>query len=192
MEVVGLIDRDRRTDDEIDKLEEKGIYTLTVAEVENLFCTPEIIKLVSQHQSRDKPDDDVESVKSFLINEINSDFEKQISLRTASEVKYRLNCFDEDALGKSNLEQALVKLSSSINIANIYDDNKTLLCDAIRNKDYDSILKLYNRKELYKQIGHYVGLQNKEWAPLIVRLANSEKRDVVRQGLKKYFGNLPD
>jgi hypothetical protein len=40
LEVIGLIDRDRRTDDEISSLKENGIFCLKVAEGENLFAVP--------------------------------------------------------------------------------------------------------------------------------------------------------
>src|SRR5690606_19609347 len=47
LEVFGIIDRDRRPQHEIDKLEQDSIYVLNVAEVENLFCTQEVLKIIS-------------------------------------------------------------------------------------------------------------------------------------------------
>lgn len=47
LDVYGVIDRDRRLQAEITKLEQDSIYVLEVAEVENLFCTEEVLKIVS-------------------------------------------------------------------------------------------------------------------------------------------------
>ncbi len=187
LEVVGLIDRDRRVEGEISSLKNDGVYTLGVAEVENLFCTPEIIKLVSERLARN-PDEDVTNATDFVIGRISSEIEKQVSLRVASEIKYRLNCFDENATGKEPLKVALSDLASSIDVDSIYTENDTLIRNAVNNKDYLSILKLYNRKALAKQISSNLGLAHGELAQLVVRMANSSDGQVVKQALKPYFG----
>lgn len=46
MNVVGIIDRDRRTEDEILNLKSDNIYVPDVAEVENLFLLPEVIEIM--------------------------------------------------------------------------------------------------------------------------------------------------
>ena len=45
--VYGIIDRDFRTEDEIDKLKKDNIYALKVSEVENLFIIEELIKFLA-------------------------------------------------------------------------------------------------------------------------------------------------
>ncbi len=46
LDVFGVIDRDYRSDDEVDALKEYGIYTLKVAEIENLLCIEPLLKIV--------------------------------------------------------------------------------------------------------------------------------------------------
>lgn len=48
VEVKGIIDRDRRSDDEIKALNKDNIFCPEVAEIENLFLLPEIIKVVAE------------------------------------------------------------------------------------------------------------------------------------------------
>ena len=46
-EVYGIIDRDYRCDYEIDKYREDNIFTLEVAEVENLFLVEELVRVMA-------------------------------------------------------------------------------------------------------------------------------------------------
>jgi len=189
LEVFGLIDRDRRVDGEIASLQENGVYTLDVADVENLFCTPEIIKLVSQQLARN-PEDDFQSSSDFIFERIQSELENQISLRVASEIKYKLNYFNEKASGKKDLKGALNLLLTDIDVDAIYDDNETLLKTTIEKKDYLMLLKIYNRKSLARQISAHLGLANGELAELVVRLANGEKNNEITKLLIPYLGEF--
>ena len=53
MNVVGIIDRDRRTEDEILNLKSDNIYVPDVAEVENLFLLPEVIEIMCKKEIKD-------------------------------------------------------------------------------------------------------------------------------------------
>ncbi|WLP93446.1 DUF4435 domain-containing protein [Psychrobacter sp. M13] len=191
LNVYGIIDRDRRVENEIETLKDNGIYTLEVAEVENLFCVPEVTKIVSVKLGRD-PDEDSNAVSNFVINRLQSEFEKQVSLHVASEIKFQLNCFNDKANGKDNLESALSSLTNNIEVAKIYSEKEALFTEAINSSDYLKLLKIYNRKSLASQISAILGLQKDELAKMILRLVNSESREEIKQALKPYFGEFSD
>ena len=54
LDCFGLIDRDYRTDDEIRALEQDKVFVIGVAEVENLFCTDGILRIINQQLCRHK------------------------------------------------------------------------------------------------------------------------------------------
>jgi hypothetical protein len=189
LEVFGLIDRDRRVDNEIKLLQEKGVYTLCVAEVENLFCTPEIIKLISKQLERN-PEDDIDSVSQFIFKKMQSELETQVSLRVASEIKHKLNLFNEKVKGKENLKSALQSLLNEVDIDYIYDTNDKIFSEALDHKDYLLLLKIYNRKSLASQISSCLGLAKDKLAELVVRLANGQKNEEVTQALLPYLGDF--
>ncbi|SFR38000.1 Protein of unknown function [Marinobacter gudaonensis] len=189
MDVFGVIDRDRRIDQEIQALAQQGIYTLNVAEVENLFCVPEVISIVSQQLMRNV-ETDKESVKAFVIKKIESELDNQISMRVASEIKFQLNCFDEKATGVDALKSALQALLSNISVDELYEESRTLFQRAVKEKDYLLALRLYNRKSLASQVSKHLGLAHGELAELVVRLANSDSRALVKQAIKPYFGEF--
>ncbi|SRR5690554_144588 len=187
LDVFGIIDRDRRVDSEITSLQENGVYTLEVAEVENLFCVPEIIKIVSTRLARD-PDADCQSSAEFVLNKIKSELENQISLRVASEIKFRLNCFDEKSKGKDALREALSSLHESINVDDLYSESEALFNQAVNEDNYMLALRIYNRKSLARQLSNHLGLAHGELAEFVVRLANSESKLEIKNALKGYFG----
>jgi len=189
LSVYGIIDRDRRVDDEIASLEEYGVYTLKVAEVENLFCTEEILALISDRLVRNK-EDDFSEIRSFIMSRLKAELENQISLRSVSEIKFRLNLFDDKAKGIDGLETALVGLTSSIDVKFIYKQNESLFEQIISTSDYKLLLKVYNRKSLPKQIAQKVGLKNDELPEFVIRMAKSGLVVEVKRALKPYFGGF--
>lgn len=191
LDVYGIIDRDRRVENEIESLKNNSIYTLEVAEVENLFCVPEMIEIVSVRLGRN-PDEDSDAVASFVINKLQLELKKQVSLHVASEIKFQLNCFNDKATGKDNLEIALSSLTNDIKVARIYSEKEALFTEAIESSDYLKLLKIYNRKSLASQISGIIGLQKDELARTVLRFANSESREEVKQALKPYFGDFAE
>jgi hypothetical protein len=189
LNVYGIIDRDRRVDAEIASLEAKGVFTLQVAEVENLFCTKELLAIVSKKLSRNE-EDDFNAVVKFVINRLSSELENQISLRTVGEIKFRLNIFDDKAKGAENLNIALTTLTEKIDVNEIYQENKVLFEGIIDTSDYNKLLKTYNRKSLSSQIGVHLGLKGGELPEFVVRMAKTDAVNELRDTLKPYFGNF--
>lgn len=189
LNVYGIIDRDRRVDAEIASLEAKGVFTLQVAEVENLFCTKELLAIVSKRLSRNE-EDDFNAVVKFVINRLSLELENQISLRTVGEIKFRLNMFDDKAKGAENLNIALTALTENIDVSEIYQENKVLFEGIIETSDYNKLLKTYNRKSLSSQIGVHLGLKGGELPEFVVRIAKTDAVNELRNTLKPYFGNF--
>ena len=189
LNVYGIIDRDRRVSAEISKLELDSIFVLGVAEVENLFCTREVLQVVSNRLARDANADYL-AVSNAVFNRLQSELETQVSLRVASEIQFQLNRFDGKAKGSTALTSALQSLASGIDVGAIYAATLNEFNTIISAKDYDSLLALYNRKSLSSQASSALGLVNGGLPELVVRLARGECRNEIINSLKKYFGNF--
>jgi energy-coupling factor transporter ATP-binding protein EcfA2 len=189
LDVYGIIDRDRRVDAEITGLERDSIFVLKVAEVENLFCTREILAIVSRRLARD-PDGDFTEVSDKLFNRLESELEKQVSLHVASEIKFRFNNFNDNATGTAALCSALQSLVTEIDVNAIYAEIENKFNTVITSKDYDALLKLFNRKTLPKQISGDLGIANGDLQETVLRLARGECRSEIANALKPYFGNF--
>jgi len=189
LNVYGIIDRDRRVDSEILALEKDSIFVLGVAEVENLFCTKELLEILSKRLAR-KPEDDFSCVSRTIFGRLQSELETQVSLRVASEIKFQLNLFNEKAKGAQELNAALQALANGIDVNSLYSITDAKFNEVIANQNYEELLKLYNRKSLSTQVSGALGLSNGSLPELVIRLAKSECRTEIIDALKKYFGNF--
>jgi ABC-type lipoprotein export system ATPase subunit len=187
--VFGIIDRDRRVPVEIQKLEQDSIFVLSVAEVENLFCVEEVLQIVSKRLARDVVAD-FQAVSNAIFLRLQGELETQVSLRVASEIKFRLNLFDEKQKGATALMSALQSLTGGIDVGGIYSQTLAEFNAVIAAKNFESLLSLYNRKSLSAQAGGALGLANGALPELVVRLAKGDCRVEITNAMKKYFGNF--
>jgi len=189
LDVFGVIDRDRRLQAEITKLEQGSIYVLEVAEVENLFCTEEVLKIVSERLARD-PSADFLTVSNTIFGRLQSELDTQVSLHVSSEVKFKLNVFDVKQKGAANINTVLQNLVTSIDVDQIYSDTNQRFVDVLESKDYKQLLALYNRKSLCTQVSTSLGLSNGSLPETVVRLIKGECKEPIVIALKPYFGNF--
>ncbi|MGZ5201060.1 MAG: DUF4435 domain-containing protein [Telluria sp.] len=189
LSVFGIVDRDRRVPEEIAALEADSIFVLSVAEVENLFCTQEIIKIASKRLARD-PTADYQKVSDEIFKRLQGELDTQVSLRVASEIRFQLGKFDHGAKGENALSGALNSLTQSIDVGKLYSHFMHEFTEIITNRDYEKLLSTYNRKSLASQASGALGLKNGELPELVLRLARNDGREEIRAALRKYFGKF--
>ncbi|HFW6691372.1 TPA: AAA family ATPase, partial [Campylobacter jejuni] len=88
----GIIDRDYRSQNEINALMKKDINVLKVAEVENLFLLECIILAILKQSNRE---DEIKEIKNYIFEiKFKNCLEKQILENLKSEIKHKLNTID--------------------------------------------------------------------------------------------------
>lgn len=189
LSVSGIVDRDRRVPAEISALEKDSIFVLSVAEVENLFCTRELIQIVSEKLHRNA-DQDFLAVSTKIFENLQAELENQVILHVMSELKFQMSKFNSDSKDIENLEHVWKSQMQGIDIRNIYRSIHDEFSRVIQDRDYEGLLSIYNRKSLAAQVSGLLGLKNGELPNLVLRLSRGEFRHEVRRALKKYFGNF--
>lgn len=113
--VKGLIDHDYLTSPEIDSYRADNIFTLEVAEIENLFLVENVIKIVADHLGFN-PDEKFEEVKSFIFGQFRKDYNLQLTSMCTKEIRHKLHDFVKPTENTLNaLNNQLQILLSSIN-----------------------------------------------------------------------------
>ena len=189
LDVYGLIDRDRRVLAEIAELEKNSIFVTSVAEVENYFCTKEVLEVLSKRLARNHIDN-LRLISDAIFRQLQCKLEVQVSLHVASEIKYQLNMFDDKARGQASLSAALQGLVGNIDVVKIYSKIQGDFNAVIAAKDFESLLRIYNRKSLVSQAANVLGLRSGELTELVLRLARGDCRQEIIKAVKKYFGNF--
>jgi len=189
LQVFGLIDRDYRSEHEFVALKKHNIYTLKVAEVENLLCVEEILKIINVHQGH-RDLSAVKNIKKYIINDrFQKQIEGQICNATVAEIKYKLSTY---TIPKDNTESARIALDKLLEEIK-FDDIKKHITDkyneVLKSMDYSKVLAAFNQKELSQSIGHYFGIQDKDYCELIIRLSKGEAGESIINAVASY---LPD
>lgn len=153
LHIYGLIDRDRRPNHEIQALQDSGIYTLKVAEIENMFLIPSILKAVCENQA-----EDIQSFQQaieLLFTRLGQRIHNQVMERVHSEIIFILGTADLPKNDISTMTQALQQLSTC-DVQRQYDDFKQKLEEIISTKNFDKLLAVYNEKELLKEVSKHI------------------------------------
>jgi hypothetical protein len=187
--VFGLIDRDYRTDAEIHGLADSGVHCIDVAEIENILLNEETLRLVAKHQLLD-PDDVVARATTLAMNLLKNEIERQASLRTYRVIENRLSQLDTKPVGLNAIKQSIANSSASIDVDAIFSDNLKLYTELSTTGKLNEILKYYNNKGLVPSICSNFELGKNGYEKLVLRMLNSNERDVVLNGLRQYVPEI--
>ena len=143
---IGIVDRDFRTDEQINKFSDENIYVYSVAEIENLFLLEDFILIFAKNK---KERIDIENLKEKVIDKLEKDKELQISNYVTSYINY---VFSEEhvkkAENKQEIENNFHKFITKIEIDELYNKRREEIEKIINEKDYSKAIKVYNNKGL--------------------------------------------
>ena len=187
IDVYGIIDRDYRTENEIDSYKKDNIFTIDVAEVENLFLVEELIKIVAKHEIKNE-NEIFETIKKYILNErLKKQIDSQICQSVVADIKYRLQLADisskNESRAKDSLNYAIASLDYDL-IKSTHEEKFQTIC---KNENYADILKFFNEKCLANSIGQYFGKRNDDYCPLVLRMLQSGKHPEIVEALAKYL-----
>lgn len=144
----GIVDRDRRTAQEVEYLRRKHILVPEVAEIENLFLLEDVIKIMAARQGRN-PDKVFGKVKNAVMKLWSVHLESQ----ALQHVRYRIKRMSEyriDGRFKNirELERHISSLPQILNPTALYNkmlDEFRLMAE---QNDYAAVLRVFNHKPM--------------------------------------------
>jgi len=187
--VYGLIDRDYRTDDEINALSNDHILCIDVAEIENVLLNEEVLRLIAKNQRLD-PNKIVDSATNMARVLLGKEIERQASLRTYRAIENNLRKIDTKLVGLAAIKSSVENASSALDIDSTYEDNFNLYSRLASSGTLDEILKYYNNKGLVQNVCSIFELGRNGYEKLVLRMLNSSDREQVISGLQKYVPSI--
>lgn len=184
IEVYGIVDRDFRPEREINTLKDNGIYTLNVAEVENLFVVPEVLEIMENQLGCDTGTAD--EAKRFLLDLFNNLKQKQIAEALSKEITHQLSLFDLGDKEYTNEEiKSFIDNRYTIENINQWRSEKEAIFNSANS--LPEVLKVFNFKELSKKIASKYGLADRDFPKRVLNLLTKDK--AVRESLIAAFSN---
>lgn len=160
-DAVGIIDRDFRVDEQLQKLETESIFSYSVAEIENLFLIKDFISIYVEYK---KETIDLVILEEKVFKLLERDKETQLSNFLSSFLNYN---FTESHVKKGNskveVKKHLADFINSIDLDDLYEKRNLLIDDIIANKKYEAAIKLYNNKGLLICVEELLGLRSNNY-----------------------------
>jgi len=188
--VFGLIDRDYRTDDEMQKLSSDSVFCIDVAEIENILLNEETLRLIAANQLLN-PDDVVTCATKMIKKLLNRDIELQASRRTCRVIENNLHKIDGKSVGIEKIKASVANATTALNIDIIYANNLDLYNELACDGSLNDILKYYKNKGLISEVCSVFELDKKGYEKLVLRMLNSREREQIINGLRQYVPVIP-
>ena len=155
-QAFGLIDRDFRSDAELNALEKDGVLAIPVAEVENMFCMECVLGAAAMHEEKSLADV-MREVRRTVVAEFKNALVDQATKHSRHEVHHLLSQFDGKSRNRDEFVGSVTKFTAKLDPEAVFDHRMQRLQDALNSENYAEILSLFNRKGLYRQLCQFTG-----------------------------------
>ena len=164
----GLIDRDYRSDHEIEAYKSDNIFTIEVAEVENLFISEELIRAIAKLHGENE-EVVFRKIYTYIVkNRFEKQIDSQVCQAVVSDIKYRLSTIEIDMNNEANAKATLNKGLSDIDYETIKQEIESRFKSVVDNGDYRSVIRTFNEKGLAKSIGHFMSIMDKDYCQIVI------------------------
>lgn len=164
LESAGIVDRDRRTEPEVEYLRRKSVMVPDVAEVENLFLLEGVVRTMAKHRQRN-PEKVFNHVRREVVDEFRRRFDEQALQHVRHRVKREVECkIDGKFACITAMETHLRGLVTMLRPREQYNGLRTEFQALLDSGDYQGILKVFNHKPMLGDCGvaRLLGYKTKE------------------------------
>lgn len=174
IKVCGIIDRDFRSNKELEVLKNDKIFSIKYIEVENILLSPEVTDYISNLLSKD-----AKATKDQIKAIVKKRIEDQIELLSFKKLKSNISYYSQNEISKSTNVESVFK-----GLSNILEHKKAIISDCQKifdnakdSDDIDQMLAVFPEKGLSNQIAEVFDLKNSSTKPyisLILRKLNTD------------------
>ena len=193
LDSMGIVDRDRRSDEEVVYLRKKNILVPNVAEIENMLLLEGVIKAVAAYRHRDA-DEVVRKVKRSVLTMFSHELKAQALQHVRHRVKHQVEVrIDMKFRNIGALEEHMIDLVNEINPRGLYET----FCREFRvyeqQADYNAVLKVFNQKQILNDsnVAALCGFNRKDdYLKCILNILKTDGRFArqIRNAIKQCFG----
>lgn len=191
IDAIGIVDRDYRTENEIQSLKLQGVYALGVAEVENLFVVPELLDIMSERMGCD--DSTSEKAQNLLRSIYEGKRESQISEAFTREVTFQMSIthFETNMLNATEIKK---KIDERFTLEYLTELSNAMQARFPNTQEVRDILRVFNFKDLSNKLGSLFACRNNEYPRRVIKLlrhnANGSRRKIL-DAVQPYLPTLP-
>ena len=192
LESRGIVDRDRRTEPEVEYLRRKSVMVPEVAEVENLFLLEGVVRAMAMRRAKD-PHKVFSKVAKSVEDEFRRRFDEQALQHVRHRVKREVECrIDGKFSCITAMETHLRSLINLLKPREQYNELRREFQDILARHDYAAILKVFNHKPMLGDCGvaRLLGYKTKEdyiFGVISVLKEQTPQAAAIREAIKRCF-----
>lgn len=190
LESHGIVDRDRRTPEEVSYLRKKSVMVPEVAEVENFFLLEEVIKNMAKARGKN-PEQVFAKVKKKVFEIFSQHLPQQVLEHVRHRVKRAVDAkIDAKFSCITALETHLRQLINILNPRKTYNEVYHQFKTILKDKNYGAVLRIFNHKPLISEsnLPDLLGFKNKdEYVRGVISLLKNggKEADLIRESIRK-------
>lgn len=192
IESYGLVDRDRRSDAEVQYLRAKNILVPEVAEIENIFLSPGVVTVMAEIRNRNP-----KKVLKEVRHEVQHKFEQMLESQALQHTRHRMKRDVERKIDArftciTALELHIKSLIKKLKPRETYDQLIADFRRMAKGGDYEGILRVFNHKPMFtgscvaKLLG-YSGIDDYITGVISAMKHPGEQADRLRAEIRKLF-----
>lgn len=192
IESYGLVDRDRRSDLEVEYLRAKKILVPEVAEIENIFLSPGVVETMAEIRGRNP-----KKVMKAVRHEVIHKFEELLDSQALQHTRHRMKRDVERKIDAkftciTALELHIKSLIKKLKPRETYQQLLSEFKKMANGGDYEGILKVFNHKPMFTNscVARSLGYANiDEYVSGVISSMkhNDEKAERLRLEIRKLF-----
>lgn len=160
----GIVDRDRRTEHEVEYLRSRSIMVPEVAEIENIFLLEDVIRIMAERKKKNA-EKVIGKVKRTVIQMFSRHHKEQVLQHVRHKMKRDLERRSDARVNNIDaLEKHLHSLPETIDVRAQYNHLLQEFRRLIDTGDYAGILRVFNHKPMLPESGvvQLLGFKSKE------------------------------
>lgn len=190
IKVLGITDRDRLTDAQVDNYFRENIIVPNVAEVENLFLVEEVLEIMCDHYYVDDKQHVVDSIISTALTKFGEMLESQILQHFQYQIQNLvIQGINNKSKTISEYRNQFTKVMESIDFDAVERDIRNDFENIQKQNSYKALLKVFNHKGLGKDLNlqKYLNVGYPSYKEVILRILSQDSPDELCNKLKKAF-----
>lgn len=191
-DVIGIIDRDRLSQESVDRYKREGIYTLGVAEIENLFLLDDVIRFVGEQLNKDS--DEITSILDLVHFKTFEFLEHELDAQALLFTKQSMTNGINQVISRQSADlteyQGQLQAVGQLNVIEVYEQERSKLQQIIDASDYTAALRAINNKGLlpYTTLTTKFGWKKDYYIDYVIGLLRSTREE--HQPLKEVFAQF--
>jgi len=190
--VRGLVDADDRDSHELAYLQARDIYSLPVAEIENLFSLPNIFTVLAEALMCANPSQLLENLKNEVLKEVSTNIDLVCSRHTIRQINRKLKQIELEVRDAPSLNAAFQSQLSAVDTSAMFTAFKVRLQSYIEARDLVRLMRVYDNKGVLSQVAQALGLKNqKTLLEKVMRLLGEKEGEKLREEFTKTLPAIP-